>query len=281
MKTRRKFRLTIVAISAIMIASSSIFADQILKLDMYDQQDNHLMYVTFEYDQGGKNISRAVYMSDGTFIRKTNISYDAQGNRTKEVSLNFDDDTILTTNYSKNGNIASFNIQDQFKMDQLGGPVSYGTSDPANFDIAQGNSTINKMSYEYDGKGRLSKVNVNDKSESLLYYAAFSYSDGVIGSVNKLKYSFPGIVSKGNNCIELHFTLQVASKVKCDLMSLSGKRVATIFNKDLKMGTYKEAIHFQSAAPQLASGLYLTSISINGAKLANGKCIVHSSRGGF
>ena len=100
------------------------------RLDLFDAQGNHLMFVTFDYDQDGENTGRSVFMSDSTFMRSTKLIRD-EGRVLKEISYNFNGDTVFTTDYTYGVN-TSFLVRDQFKLNSLGGPLSYkATTSPS------------------------------------------------------------------------------------------------------------------------------------------------------
>lgn len=271
-----------ILLAVLLISAFTFAASPVKRLDMFDEQDNHLMFVNFEYDTNGNHISRSVYMSDSTFKRKTIFENDAQGNRIKETSLDFNYDTILTTTLGNDGGKTSFSIIDQFGNDQLGGAVSYSESGEGNYDIFQGSSIINKMVYDSDAQGKVTKISVLDKDGLILYYAKVTYEEvgniGVFGGKTGLA---PAILTKGSKYLELHFHLSTPARVECDLFSLSGRRVAILLNKRFAKGVYRETVRVASTVPVLAAGVYLVNLSINGKIVTRGKYILYNSRGGI
>ena len=103
------------------------------------------MFIEFEYDASGANISRSVYMSDSTFIKKTVIQNSSDGKKVKETSLNFNEDTLFSASFKTDGSKNSINVKDQFGVDQFGGDVSYTEATTDNFDISQNSKLINKI----------------------------------------------------------------------------------------------------------------------------------------
>jgi hypothetical protein len=165
------------ALLAFALCIASAFAQAPTRLDLYDGADNHLMFVTFEYD-GQKNISRTVYMSDSTFVRKIMVERDEQGKSTREVSLNFNDDTSLTTNFHYSGDATFFSIADQFKVDQVGDTVSCLAGDPLHFSLSykRTNTPAASIGYEKNNDGALTKVTISDNTGGPSYYGVFSYT---------------------------------------------------------------------------------------------------------
>ncbi|MBN2036687.1 MAG: hypothetical protein JW768_08110 [Chitinispirillaceae bacterium] len=252
------------------------------RLDLFDEQGNHLMFVTFEYDVDQKNISRSVYMSDSTFVRKVVFTKDAQGRSLKETSFNFHDDTVFSTTLEHNGEATVISIRDQFGLDQMGGPVRHSAAGQNSFDFFQKDALINKMGYEYDNEGKLSKVNVYDGAGARIYYGTFSYGgpDGVV-TPGKRRAARAAITGRGRNVLLVQFHLERQSQVRCELVSLSGKRIALLFSGTVPYGTQKRTIRIgETPSISAAPGVYLVNLTINGAMAARKKVFIQNYGGG-
>jgi hypothetical protein len=69
--------------------------------------------------------------------------------------------------------------------------------------------------------------------------------------------------------------------VSCELISLSGKKVATLFSRNVVAGKISESINLSSAIPGLAGGVYLIDMSIDGKRIYRDKILVNGSGKGF
>lgn len=264
-----------IASAAVLLFSSLTFSesDQIKRADFYDASGNHLMYVEFVYNNDGKNIERNVYMSDGYFKRRTVLINNSSGKREKEVSYDFNDDTSIVTTFGNDGDKTKFTVRDQFKVEQFGGDISFSGSGN-DFDFFQKGSLINKM--KYVGK----RIEVLDKAGALAYYVEL---DNVpIRKIDrKIAPSLMAVQVRGNNQFLFHLTLSSPSAVSCDLISLSGKKVATLFSRNLVSGKISESVNLSSVAPGLAGGVYLVNMSIDGKRVYRDKVLVKISGKGF
>lgn len=283
MKAFKLLRTCVGALLVLCLVIGSGFSSEPLKkrLDLFDAQGNHLMFVLFENNNNGKNTSRSVFMSDSTFVRKVIITRDGQGQRTKETSINFNDDTVFSTTYNTSGETKSITIKDQFGVDQLGAPVSYSASGSNDFTISQGGSEINKMSYEYDGQGNPTKISVTDKDKNLLYYGTFS-EVGVATPRSVSRSNIPRISVNGNNLLKARFALTKSARVQCELITLSGRRAGVLFSGLFQQGTHQKNVRIGSSSSlRSAEGIYVVVLSIDGIIMARSKqLIVGSKRSG-
>ena len=262
------------ALFLIVLSGIGISSEQVKRLDLFDAQGNHLMFVDFEYDQTGKNTGRSVYMSDSTFVRTVAITRDAQGGVSKETSFNFNDDTVFSTTYSSNGDTKSITVRDLFGMDQLGAPVSYRTSGDNNFTISQKGVDINKMGYEFNGQGDLEKVSVTDNSGTLLYYGLFSYGTGINNQKN-IHYQKPNISLRGNTLMAARFTLNRPAEVRCELIALNGRRSGVLFAALFPPGTHRKNMRIHSTSCFASkNGIYLVTLSIEGIIVASSRQVI-------
>ena len=249
-------------------------SDKIKRADFYDASGNHLMYVEFVYDNKGNNTERNVYMSDGVFKRRTVLINNSSGNREKEVSYDFNDDTSFVTTFGKDGDKTKFTVRDQFKVEQFGGDISYSGSGD-NYDFFQKGSLINKM--KYSGK----RIEVMDKAGALAYYVELDNPPPIKVLKRKMSPSQMFIQQRGDNRFVLHLNLNLPSMVSCELISLSGKKVATLFSRNVVAGKISESINLSSAIPGLAGGVYLIDMSIDGKRIYRDKILVNGSGKGF
>ena len=272
----KKNRLTL---TTLMLSFAAAFSEAPQRLDLYDNAGNQLMFVTFEYE-GGKNVSRTVYMSDSTFVRKVFITYDLQGKRVRESSLNFNDDTSFVSTYDYRGDTTGFSIADMFGLDQMGGRVRYRTNDSTHFSFsysAQGSSVTYTISYEKNPDGNPTKVTVSDNTGES-HFGLFKYaSTSAKLSLPMAKGPLAVVRMRSARIIDVGVDLKKSSFVKCDLISLSGRRAGALFEGLFAPGAQHKSLRVGS----LAQGVYMVIVSIDGVIVTKTKYLYqHSSLGG-
>jgi hypothetical protein len=267
MKYIKKFyrRAVVSVLLCTVVASAAVLPK---RLDLFDASENKLMFITFEYENG-RNVSRTIYMADSTFVRKVMITRNADGAPAKEVSFNFNDDTSYVTSYQYSGTAAQVKIVDQFKMDQIGGTVNYSSSAKPDYELTfqKTGAIAAGMKYEKDSEGNLNKVSVFDKSGKLQYYGLFTNDEvGVMQkSQNTRHKSDPAILkTRGPELLELQLSLEVAGEVRCELITLSGRSAAVLFAARAGAGQQKLQFHVNGNERQIAKGVYLLTVSIDG-----------------
>lgn len=256
-----------------------------LRLDLYDGVDNHLMFMTFKYDAQGYNTGRTMYTADSTFIREVAINYDSSGKRSTEVSYNFNGDTVLFTNYQPADNGASFTIRDQFRLDQVGDQVVYTNNDPLNFQLLYKKTSEQAAAVKYTNDpatGQLLRVDITGQSVNDTYFGIFSNGEaiGVTRSGPNVAKLPQVSVHARSSYIEVHFNLHSAGEVRCELLTLSGRRAALLFNGHTPEGAYTRRFNITQDAA-LTSGLYLLRVSVNGTGVSHSTYLHQSRTGGI
>jgi hypothetical protein len=89
------------------------------------------------------------------------------------------------------------------------------------------------------------------------------------------------VQQRGNNRFMVNLTLSTPSNVSCDLISLTGKKLGTIFSKNMVYGNISELVNLSSVLPGLAEGVYIIDMSIDGKRVYKDKVLVKSSGKGF
>jgi|WetSurMetagenome_2_1015567.scaffolds.fasta_scaffold204608_2 hypothetical protein len=257
------------------------------RLDMYDYAGNPLMFVTFEYD-GQKNVSRTVYMSDSTFVRKVAITYDLQGKRARECSINFNGDTVFNSDYQYRGDTTGFSIKDIFGLDQMGGRVRYRTNNPSQYSFSYqvpqdpSSSVTYNLFYEFNGAGDPKKVTVTNHVPEESYYGIFIY-DGVGTIAKSMTQPLSAQVRVRNaRTIDVRINLEKFSLVKCALVTLSGRCAGLLYEGRMGPGAHSKTLRVgQSGLSRLAEGVYVVAVSVDGATVMQSKFLFqHSSFGG-
>jgi hypothetical protein len=255
-----------------------------VRLDLYDASDNDLLFVTFQYNDAGLNTGREVYMSDSTFIRRVAINYNSAGKRINEVSYNFNDDTSYVMTYKQGGEALSFSIADQFKMDQVGGYVDARASGGQwSYDLQyqKTGGVAAKIRYEKDDEGNLLKVLVSDSGGALQYYGVFTNDGaGVKRPAGASKWGVPAeIRTRGGSMVEVSLNLRTAGEVRCDLVTLSGRRAATLMRGRMNAGVSKRSFRLGGGALRgVAGGVYVFVVSIDGTTVLRSRYL-HQNQG--
>ncbi|MBN1575666.1 MAG: hypothetical protein JW913_03890 [Chitinispirillaceae bacterium] len=252
------------------------------RLDLFDASDNNLMFVTFQYDAAGRNISREVFMSDSTFMRRVAINYNPAGQRISEVSYNFNEDTSFVLTYQPGADMTGFTIVDQFKLDHVGGAVNYSNADPLNFDLTyqKTGGVAARVAYEKDNEGHLIKVLVYGQSGAIEYYGLFTTPGvGVKRGVTSGKSSPQALVkTRGGSMIEVEFNLRSAGEVRCELVTLSGRHAATLLRGRMEQGVQKRRFRFDGGTLRgVAGGVYVVTVSVDGVTVSRSRYL-HQNR---
>jgi hypothetical protein len=255
------------------------------RLDFFDKADNPLLFVTFSYDPvTGENTGRTVYMADSTFVRRTVTSRGADGKRESDVSYNFNDDTAIVTRYTYTNNVAAMTIRDLFGIDQIGGAVTY-TDDNASTVEMQFPGTGEKavsVVYDMDSSGG-SRVYVVDRDGVVGYYGIFSYFDVPVKRrmTGGGKTLLVRIRNSGASGIGLHLNLQGPAEINAGILSLSGRKLLTVYSENLAAGSYVKKIGIgRGGGKQVADGMYLLTVSVNGSIIATARYLHQATYSG-
>jgi len=252
---------------------ASALAGVIDRIDIYDNADNHLLFVTFAYDAAGNNTGRTVYASDSTFLRTTGFTKDAGGAVTAENSIDYDSNALFTTIISPQSGKTNFTVKDQFNMDILGAPTSYANGAAGEYTVSQGGATLYKQKYSYASDGSLTRIDYTDASGALLYYAKATRQTGTrfIADHGAIPGLSPVFRAAAGGRLLVSFTLAAASNVTVELFSPAGRLTAKTIGKSLATGRRTLAVAYNSA---LGGGAYIARISADGLPVFHGRLIV-------
>lgn len=266
----RWIRLIVIAVFSVIMS----VAAKIERMDIFDKDGNHLLFVNFEYSPNEINIGRSIYTADSTFLRRTVFDSDNADNREKEISLNFNDDTIGYTHFAKINNNPAITVLDQFKLDQFGAAVSFAENGANMYEVHHNGSVIYKMKYTYTAEGELDRIDVLNPENEVLYYARF-----VIPVLNARDHSRRQMnkqtITLSANRYSFSACLGKRRHLKVCIYDVSGRLVSVPFDKKLNPGVHNE--HFMSSkhASQLAGGLYIFRLYIDGKPSGTSqKCIL-------
>lgn len=289
MKPLQGFRRGVITVTVLVMLCVSFIQSAVnpTRLDFFDKSNNHLMYILFHYNAAQTLIGKTLYMADGTFMRDIVSVPGTDGKRAFDISKNFNTplpfdggDTMFVTGY-KYGAVTSFTIQDQFKMDQVGGAVNYpNASDNVleyNLTYQLDNTPAARILYEAAG-GNLTKVNVYDAKGSLEYYGTFSTVGITQRSKGVMALSPEALVSLRGAGVAVQLNLAAAATVKCELLTLSGRVAGVVLNEVVPKGNYLKTFHSGSSL-RVANGVYLFVVSVNGNVVTSSRYL-HQVAGG-
>lgn len=271
-----RWQILLLAVLSIPAISSS---SQIKRMSFFDKAGNSLLFVDFDYDSSGINTGRSIYTADSTFLRRTTFVNDASGKRTREVSLNFNNDTIGTTKMSSVNNNPGISVFDQFNLDQFGAPVSYNANGENIFNVYQNGSVIYKMKYMYSTDGDLNRIEVLSTSNDLLYYVNV---ENTVKASRKMQFNNqaePRIVLHGN-CGQISINLKSQSDLKVCMYNISGQLVAVPFVKTLPQGS--QTVYFKINNPGFnakAGGLYIIRTYLDGQPFTSSRKLINVAGG--
>jgi hypothetical protein len=246
------------------------------RIDLFDQTDNHLLFVTFSYDALGRNTGRSVFNADSTFLQSTSFTSDAQGAVSRENSINFDSNSVSSTALSRSGGKTSFSVMDQFGLDMLGGAVSYPASTNHSYALSQGGAVLNTVRYQYADDGRLTRIEVLDAGASLVYYATVKTTilSATLAPSRELLRT-PSLQMRGAGRFRLTFELRHSGRVSLEVFSLNGRRLAALVDRTFSAGRQTvSADLFDRQQPAISSGVYMLRLSINGKCLSTQRYVV-------
>lgn len=247
----------------IFLLSPVSISSQIEKIEIFDKNGNSLLFVTFEYDPDGKNTGRSIYTSDSMFLRRTSFINDEAGNRSREVSFNFNDDTTGFTTFSTYNNNPGISVFDQFNLNQFGKPVSYFSNGNNEYNILHNGVLVYKMAYSYTSNGNLNRIDVLSPANSLLYYAVTSSHAGIRGYLGRTNKNKPKITLSGNRC-QVSGVIYSEADLKVCMYNIAGQLVSVPLSKRVKPGFFSE--HFKAVIPNksLPGSLFIIRLFING-----------------
>jgi hypothetical protein len=199
--------------------------------------------------------------------------------------LNFNDDTSSVLAYQPGAEVTGFTLVDQFKMDWIGGGVTYSpVANPLVFDLsykATGGLAA-RVTYEQDGGGNLTKVNVADQNGVTSYYGLFDNTpirvkrEGIVE-----KAQAPAIVQTRGGLIDVQLNLRTQGEVRCDLMTLSGRHAATLLRENVGQGVVKRSFRLDGKTLRgVAVGVYVLMVSVDGVTVSRSRYLHQHRVGG-
>ena len=259
----KNLRSQIIRLTAFIGMAAAFSFAGIDRLDIFDKDGNKLLFVTFQYDAGGKNIGRDVFAADSTFLRHTSFQTNSQGQITSESSADFDSNAVFSTAITTATGSSTFSVFDQFKLDQLGGPVTVSTPDSASYDIKQDGAVINKINYSVSG-GTIQRIDVLDNAGAPLYYAIPTQVSGIRQPPHLASLASPRLTALSNGRLKLVCDLDKKSEVKVEFFSVSGRLISVPLKKQYDLGTHAILVDpSASCRNQIGYGAYLVRVSID------------------
>jgi hypothetical protein len=257
------------ATAAVLCLGTWSIGAPINRLDIYDAADNHLLFVTFEYNGDGICTGRSVFASDSTFMYKTTIQADASGS--EENSFDYLENKIYKTKVKNTGTgSAEFSTVDQFGLSQFGSALTHSQTEANLFSINQGSTPVCKEKYEYDSTGNLARIVILGKNNETLWYAKAALAVG-IKKVTSVKAFNSLAINASRGIIKFQCVMAAERFVTAELITPSGRRVKYLVNKMLTPGSYTFTTGLEG---HTASGTYIVKVSMNGVTVLTRKAIV-------
>ncbi|MCP5064584.1 MAG: T9SS type A sorting domain-containing protein [Ignavibacteriae bacterium] len=124
-----------------------------------------------------------------------------------------------------------------------------------------GNSNSQK-SYSFLDKNPVGGTKFSYRLKQIDIDGTFEYSNLVEIEVLPTEYElYQNYPNPFNPSTKIKFSLPEDAKVAVDIYNMLGQRVMTLFNKNMKAGYHQVLFDTQSAGNQLASGVYIYTIS--------------------
>jgi len=244
-------------------------ASPITRLDIYDKSDNQLLFVTFDYNSSGKNISRSVFASDSTFLRTT--TFVPTGAGSSENSVDFLDNPVFTTSVSLPvANKTQFSTVDRFGLTQFGTALSHQGTSPNTFAVSQNGTSVCTEQYEFGADSQLNRITVLDKTGSLAWYALVTHQASGVIYLPELKTLRSVRITADRGVIRIQMDLAKPGEVRAELYTISGRKAFVLADK--KYGAGRQVI---AATPaNLGEGTYLVLMTVNGVTVQSGKLLM-------
>jgi hypothetical protein len=248
-------------------------AARIDRIDIYDKSDNPLLFVTFDYDSTGANTGRSVFASDSTFLRSA--TFQTTGTSVKESSIDFNGSLVFSTTRSPStGGNGSFSTIDQFGMDQFGGAMSYSLASANNYTVTQNGQLSCSEQYQLAADGTLSRINILDKTGSLMYYAIASPATSVSAPPREMIMQ-PVLTIGNRGIIRARFGLIRSSHVCLEIYTLAGRKAAGLIDKIFGSGSHALSVSVPGpGARGLGNGAYVVRLTIDGTAAVSGRMLL-------
>ena len=262
----------------ILLLPSHLFSAQIKRMNIFDKTGNSLLFVEFDYDSSGNNVGRSIYTADSTFLRRTTFVNES-GKRSKEISFNFNNDTIGITKMSSINNNPGISVFDQFNLDQFGAPVSYSANGDNTFNVYQNGSVIYKMKYTFSSEGDLTRIEVLSTGNDLLYYTEIENAVKAVRKQLATSQSEPKFLFRSDRG-QISINLKTESNLKICMYNISGQLVAVPFAKTLNQGQH--TVYFKLDSPGakiIAGGLYIIRTYLNGQPVSPSRKLITRAGG--
>ncbi|MCU0608310.1 MAG: hypothetical protein MUF22_00895 [Chitinispirillaceae bacterium] len=266
--------MRIAAVILIVLAGISLCAaSPITRIDIYDKADNHLLFVTFEYDVTGKNTGRNVFASDSTFLRTTTFQSGGTGYSSKEASFDFlGNPSFFTTIGLPVSGTTTITTVDQFGLSQFGAPLTWRETSTNNYDISQETVLASKERYEFGANGELNRITVLDKNGATAWYAHVSHQTTAVLAVSDQKMPLSPLVTVNNRVVRIRFDLAAAGHVRAELFTATGRMAAVLVDKNYGSGRHVENV--PETGMRLGNAAYIIRITINGSLAKSGRLLL-------
>lgn len=254
------------SIPFLFLTSISASNYSVARVDFFDSHDNHLYYLTFDYDGNDNIVSRTFYDKDGYFLRRIQATNDGTGKRTRHVYRDYKEDTVNDITYTYGSGSVGFSITDNYHEPKnvYQGSFKAGTAQ-GNYEFYDAGSALtHKLDYEYGPMGNITKINVYDKSGSLSHYLNVTYKDSIL-------IERPGLpaVSKqavirfaSQSRVDLLITVDKREYASAEIFNIQGKKVCTLLDRAFVRGAHFVSFRMGAFGFVKTSGIYVLKVSV-------------------
>jgi hypothetical protein len=243
-------------------------SDPVERLDFFDNAGNLLYYVAFERDNTDAVTGRTVYDREGYMLWYTAIETDAQGRKSRETYYDFKDFASNVFEYTYAADTTGFAVTDKYmEHDDPGetlieytGSYNAGQSE-GTFDFMNSlGAATHRLSYEFDGEGKVTKINVADASGALTHYVTPVYAVGAVHSPAQKFSQDIRLQQLSGGAVRLSFALTEPRMVSAAVFDLRGRLAQPLLERRFGSGR-----HVRLLKPALrGDGIYFLHVSAGG-----------------
>jgi hypothetical protein len=236
-------------------------AQTVERIDIYDNDDNRLYYLTYDYDNGKNLVSRTFYDRTDYFLKR--ITVDAGGKR------NFKDDhgdLYNSIKYTIEPSQVKYEVYDHFAKERWVFQGSYKKASAGNYNFYDNSSVqTHSMKYEY-ADTMITRINVYDKSSNLTHYVNVKYQGVGIrpGSDKNNGLASFNIFANQRN-IRLSFSLKSKQKVKAEVFDVRGIKAGMLLHRFYAKGRHSVSLNTASHSFAKTSGIYILRVWFDNA----------------
>ena len=241
----------------VLLCAAILKADDPVRIDLYDSQDNHLLYTLIEKSATG--MRREVYAPDGYFLREV-VSSSSESGDISNVFFNYDERQMGSSILQTEGSSNRYVLEDDSRpvlsaswaqLDEKTTAVSINGEDDLN---------VTSMEYKRDAEGRVEKIEVYGKDHVLLSYGVVAYPNTAMKHVQKVAERFTCILRRSARRYLLHAVIPQACILHVAAYNCAGKKLAVFHDAVVQKGLLTVDLEGQNVVSKF-NGLVLLRIT--------------------